>query len=434
MSSALAAPKASDAFTVTPDQQVVIDALMMFLADPDPEHLFFVLSGFAGTGKTFCMKEVVAILSRSRMKFAFTAPTNKAAKVLREIVGEASTIYSLLGLRVDKSGELKTLLSTKETSKFEEFDAVFVDEGSMVNKQLLTLLKNKSFEHNVKVIFMGDSAQLPPVNEAESGIWNVEAYRSALTKVMRHDNQILTLVTAIRNVIPNAISPSIKIVSDNDGSQGVWKLTVPDFKRSMYVRAEAGDFADGIACKVIAWRNVRVQEYNTIIRKAIFKEDAVEGYYLAGERIVAAAPCFRSDDTMLLATDDEALVLRVQEGKHPREPKYRSLELLCSTESGATIRLLAIHPESRQQFENDSQMLAHEAKANGKLWKRFWKHKELFHDIKYAYAITTHRAQGSTYENVWVDYQDILMNRNRKEAFQCLYVACSRPTTCLYLA
>ena len=64
----------------------------------------------------------------------------------------------------------------------------------------------------------------------------------------------------------------------------------------------------------------------------------------------------------------------------------------------------------------------------------FWALKELFHDVKYAYAITAHRAQGSTYENVYVDYQDILMNRERREAFQCLYVACSRPTTKLILA
>jgi hypothetical protein len=50
------------------------------------------------------------------------------------------------------------------------------------------------------------------------------------------------------------------------------------------------------------------------------------------------------------------------------------------------------------------------------------------------YGATVHRAQGSTYETVWVDYQDILKNRNRREAFQCLYVACSRPTTKLLLA
>ena len=98
------------------------------------------------------------------------------------------------------------------------------------------------------------------------------------------------------------------------------------------------------------------------------------------------------------------------------------------------VRLLVLHPDSQKTFDEACQDLAHKAKANPRLWKNFWELKELFHDVKYAYAITAHRAQGSTYHTVFVDYVDILYNRNRKEAFQCLYVACSRPTTRLYLA
>ena len=108
--------------------------------------------------------------------------------------------------------------------------------------------------------------------------------------------------------------------------------------------------------------------------------------------------------------------------------------LLCRSEANVPVRLLVLHPESRVQFDIDSQHLAHEAKVNPKLWQKFWQHKELFHGVKYAYALTAHRSQGSTYQSVWVDYQDILLNRSRKEAFQCLYVACSRPTTQLILA
>jgi ATP-dependent exoDNAse (exonuclease V) alpha subunit len=96
--------------------------------------------------------------------------------------------------------------------------------------------------------------------------------------------------------------------------------------------------------------------------------------------------------------------------------------------------LLVLHPASKQQFENDSQMLAHEAQGNSKLWRRFWEHKDMFHDIRFAYALTAHRSQGSTYTNCFVDYQDVLYNRNRREAFQCLYVAASRARKKLYLA
>lgn len=418
--------------TLTTEQTSAINSLMEFLSDPTPSSPFFVLSGFAGTGKTFCMREVVARSKSSRAKFAFTAPTNKAAKVLRAITGEAGTIFALLGLRIDKSGELKQLVAGRAPPDLSDYTAIFIDEGSMVNSTLFNLLREKAEKYDVKVVFMGDAAQLPPVGEAASLIWKETENLAALTKVMRHDNQILSLATSIRESM-NDFAPSITIKSDHAAHEGVWKMTKAAFKESIYEAAVAGAFADGTASKVIAWRNVRVSEYNHLIRHAIYGAEASATPYLAGDRIVAAGPCMRGEESLLI-TDEEAIVEKVLNCKHPMEPRYMAIELSCRSESNEVIRLLVLHPDSFALFENDSQKLAYDAKATPRLWKKFWDHKELFHEIKYAYALTAHRSQGSTYENVWVDYQDILLNRNRKEAFQCLYVACSRPTTQLRLA
>ena len=279
---------------------------------------------------------------------------------------------------------------------------------------------------------MGDIAQLPPVKEVQSPIWVVDWPRATLSKVMRHDNQILKLVTHIREKAAQ-FNPSITIASDNANGEGVWKLTAKTFKDSMYKAATEGWFADGTKAKVIAWRNVRVAEYNQLIRMAIYGAEARPGHFMPGERIIAAAPCMRGDD-VLLATDDEAFVESSTECLHPVEGHYKTLELKCLTEGKKSIRLWVIHPDAVDGYNADCDALAHEAKKNPKLWKKFWELKELFHEVKYAYAITAHRSQGSTYETCFVDYQDILYNRNRKEAFQCLYVACSRPTTRLFLA
>jgi len=416
--------------TMNEQQTEAITSLLEYIQNPDPDSWFFVLRGFAGTGKTFCMQKVVQVAAGSQVEFAFTAPTNKAAKVLRNIVGEASTIYSLLGLRIDKSGELKELVAGK-VPDLSDLNVVFVDEGSMVSRNLFNILGARAELHDFRVVFLGDPAQLPPVGEAESPIWECDS-DACLTKVVRHDNQILKLVTQIRGLIGHP-APSISLKSDNDGAEGVWKMTKAAFKMSIHEAAARGEFADGTVSKVIAWRNIRVAEYNDLIRQAIFGVAAVPGEYLVGDRIVAAAPCLREAET-LMATDEEALVDGVKVCKHPLEPRYTAIELKVITENGETKRLLVIHPSSVQQFNNDSERLAHEARGNGKLWSSFWAHKELFHEVKYAYALTTHRSQGSTYQNVWVDYDDILYNRNRTEAFQCLYVACSRPTTRLYLA
>lgn len=405
--------------------------LLDFIADPDPGSRFFTLKGYAGTGKTFCLRTVVQRSTKSRVKFAFTAPTNKAAKELRKATGEACTIFSLLGLRIDKSGELKQLVVGKSAVDLSDYDAIFIDEGGMVNTNLMNILMEKAAIYDVKIIFVGDKAQLPPIGERESPVWKIET-GAALATVMRHDNQILKLVTEIRNVMYN-LAPSITIRSDNDGEQGVWKMSKRDFNESIYNAALAGDFADGTKAKVVAWRNARVSEYNALIRQGIYGAAALPGHYMLGERIVAASPCVRGEET-LLSTDDEALVESVIPCKHPLDHRYLALELQVRTELNRVVRLIVCHPDSHQAFENDSQALAHQAKANGKLWKKFWMHKELFHDVKYAYALTTHRAQGSTYTNVWVDSQDILLNRNRLEAFQCFYVACSRPKLQLRIA
>jgi exodeoxyribonuclease-5 len=417
---------------LNPEQQVALDLILQFIVDPDPPSPFFVLSGFAGTGKTFLMHEVLARTKRSRLRFAFTAPTNKAAKVLRAITGEACTIYALLGLRIEKNGELKELVGGDAPIDLSDIDIIVLDEASMVNKKLFGLLQDEAKYHKLKIIFMGDVGQLPPVGEPVSPVWAVES-KATLTKIMRYDNQILKLVTAIREQI-ESFAPCINIKSDNAAKEGVWKLTKASFKEAVYNAAAGGEFADSSRAKVIAWRNDRVAEYNDLIRRAIFGGASVVERYIVGDRVIATAPCKRGNEDVLLATDDEAIVEGIVVTTHPFHPEYKAFELKCRNEMGKTIRLLVPHPLSESQWLDDCQQLAHVAKGNGKLWKKFWELKDCFHEIKYGYAITAHRSQGSTYETVFVDYQDILLNRNRKEAFQCLYVACSRPTARLLLA
>lgn len=418
----------AEVFKPTQDQEEAIQKLLDFISDPGGDWAF-TFKGYAGTGKTSCMREVTRRVAQSRAKFSYTAPTNKAAKVLREIVGEASTIYSLLGLRVDKNGATKQITHGKPVD-LSDIDVIVVDEASMVNAHLFGLLNDVAFKWELKVVFMGDPAQLPPVKEIESPALRADT-GVQLTKVMRHDNQILTLVTAIRNVIASP-APSIQIKADNDGEEGVWKMSSAEFKRRIFTAADNGEFSDGRTSKIISWRNVRVDEYNQIARSAIFGAEAQAGFYLVGDRIVAAGPCERGDD-VLMSTDDEAIIEGIMECKHPLEPRYHALELKARTEDNRIVRLLVCHPVSKQAFENDCQLLAHEAAGNPKMWKRFWELKEIFHDIRFAYALTAHRSQGSTYINAYVDYADILYNRNRTEAFKCLYVACSRARKRLFM-
>lgn len=420
-------------FPFTPEQLDALDALEEFITNLYNESWYFVFKGFAGTGKTTCMKRVADKAKMAGLKIEYTAPTNKAAKVLRGVTGKAVTTYAFLNLRVTKNGAAKEIaFNKKERYNYSRIDVVVVDEASMVNKELFKYLKEGAEKFKYKVVFMGDPAQLPPVNESDSPALSGKL-GIQLTKVMRHDNQILTFATQVREQIelPN---PRIKLLNDNNGEEGVWVLDRPDFKEMIFHAAKEGEF-NGETSKIIAWRNERVKYYNDLARIAKYGSKAVPGYFLIGEQITVGSLCMWGEEP-LMNTDDDGIVMDIRECQHPIYNDFKVFELEVmpvDTLGGGTVKLYKIHPDSYAEYTDHVAWLADEAKMAPKKWAEFWEIQDYFHDVRYSYASTAHKAQGSTYRNVYVDTADIMLNRNTIEAYRCLYVASTRPTTCLFL-
>jgi len=67
-------------------------------------------------------------------------------------------------------------------------------------------------------------------------------------------------------------------------------------------------------------------------------------------------------------------------------------------------------------------------------WREFWELKEAFNEVRHSYAITSHRSQGSSYLKTFIDLEDIMLNRNRQEAFRSLYVSCTRQREEIYVS
>lgn len=420
---------------LTDEQTAALASIVEFLTTPPTlgQDDFFLLSGSAGTGKTFCIRELT---NQTRGRFIFTAPTNKATKVLRESVTskdykpECRTIYSLLGLRLEANGEVKELKAPEEMIDLSQYKAVIVDEGSMVNSVLLGHIKKTSQEFNIKFIFLGDPAQLPPVGEQSSGIWTIP--RTAhLTKVLRHDNQILELATRLRAQV-DKFSPSITLTTANDGVEGIWKLSTMNFCKEILLQAGEGAFSMANGSKVIAWRNVEVDKYNTLIRRKIFFDNPQP--WLVGDRVLFTSPARDLDDEPVASTDDEGEVTRVETEYHAVYGTMKIWRLSITLDDNRTVIARVLHEDSRLAFTRRSEELVGAARANSRGWKAFWEFKEAFHSLRYAYAITAHRAQGSTYHTAFVVWQDILLNRNRQEAYRCLYVACTRASKQLILS
>lgn len=423
----LATRQLSDAPALNAAQASALEALVEWLSTPAGQsgEPFRVLKGYAGAGKTFMLRQLP---TRVRGRVVWTAPTNKATKCLREALTaddykpDCRTVYSLLGLRLEANGEVKELSQPEDPVDLSSYLLVVVDEAFMVNKALMAAITAAHNTSGVRFLFVGDPCQLPPVKEDKSPVEALPVI-AELTEVMRHDNQILTMATHIRSQIGRAVS-QLKLLSDNDGVEGVWRLDRRRFEALILDKAGLGWFSDGTTAKAIAWRNVEVDKLNAVIRAKIFP--GVSAPWVVGDRVIFTSPAKDLDDQPMASTDDEGLIQAVVEEPHPLYGEFRCFRLSIMLDTNKMVTARVLHHEEAARWAAKKDDLAALAKSNGKLWRNFWDVIEAFHSLRYAYAITAHRAQGSTYDNAFVLWSDIMLNRNRPEALRCLYVAATR--------
>jgi len=425
----------------TEDQQLALDQMVTWINEGYSSNSrrfvhdkpYYVLQGYAGTGKSFAITKLIEALGIRQSEIAFTAPTNKAAKVLRNYLDDSElfdcptrTIYSLLGLSLQANGEIKELARPEEPVDLSGYRVIIVDEASMVNRFLMEAIADAYSDWGRPFIFMGDPAQLPPVGEIRSPVFEID-HGFTLTKVLRYGNSMLDLATRIRNIVDHPF-PSIQISSNPP----VYRISKSDWFSRIIADLEL--LKEGEA-KIIAWRNVKVDEYNQMVRKQIFGQEARANFWLPGDEIIAKAPLKDLDDRVFMQNAEEATIEEIAIGTHPIFSEYEIYNLLVAHESGRKFTIRTLTQSGQFQVNNRLNELSMQAKNGQRYkWKEFWELKEAFHEVKHAYAITSHMSQGSSYKKVFVDLEDIMLNRNRQEAFRSLYVAATRQREEIYFA
>lgn len=397
---------------------------------------FLTLKGPAGTGKTFCIQKV---REQFQGRVAFTAPTNKATRVLREVLNvggvreECRTTFSLLGLTMQANGEVKELARSEDDIDLNGYRLVVVDEAGMAGqgregkKGLWPFIVEASKNYpRLRWLFMGDPFQLPPVGEPTSPVWGLEGIVE-LSKVMRTDNQILTLSTHLRKMVQQPFG-QLKLGNDNDGEEGVWALGALGLEQAILNQADS--FLKGES-KAIAWRNVEVDRLNRVIRKELFA-DPLAYPFQEGDRITLLGPVKDLEGEVVGTTDEEGVVEDCQVADHPTHG-LKCYRIVMRSDLNTSMTLWSLHPDHKGKFEYRKGRLSEAARLDKREWKAFWDFVEAFAPVRHAYAITAHRAQGSTYLRAFVSWRDILLNPNRGEAMRCLYVAATRPKKELYL-
>ena len=185
---------------LTEDQQKAADAFSDWLQQKDA-GLPFVLSGYAGSGKTFLSMRLLRQVESSGLCWTVVAPTHKAVGVLRQALNleglqptwYPSTIHRLLRLKLKRQGDRELCESTEQTAAaLEHLGLVLIDEASMVDSSLLSIALQCAHPFKTRLVFVGDPAQLPPVGESESPVFGLNrAVSTCLREVVRHQGPVL---------------------------------------------------------------------------------------------------------------------------------------------------------------------------------------------------------------------------------------------------
>ena len=424
---------------LTKDQQECFVLLRRFLLEDDGN--WFYLQGFAGSGKTTVLSEFLKSLLHSPTpkinvnNTVICAPTHKAVRVIGNKLQKefkCSTLHSFLCLEktIDENGNVEFIQSKRYLKTIPNVRLVIIDECSMISLEVYKIIMDILGRFKLKIIFTGDPKQLPPVNEDLSKICkNKPNYN--LTKILRHGGGILENATLIRKnqnkrYIEFKKFDNVRLLSSN---QEWLDLINYSFKKNKDAH-------------VLTWTNKRSKEINDSVREDIYGEKAQESEFLEGEKCIVTDTFVKKDKWFY--TCDEIIVTKSEVIDLPyynslfnipaTSLKVYRLETDIKTDNSPTV-LYRIHTDSLEIFEKLIKRMYARAKAGSriskdrakKLWKEMHEFKLHFRTpITYNYSTTCHKAQGSTYDVVFIDVKDISKNKDTVYKNQCLYTAFTR--------
>ena len=459
-------PDAPDsAAALTADQQAAAAAFADWLGAP-ADGTPFVLSGYAGTGKTFLSMRFLAQVEATGLCWTVVAPTHKAVGVLRSYLAGAglsptwfpSTIHRLLRLKLKRQRDIERCEETEQTAvALEHLGLVLIDEASMVDSTLLEISLRCAHPFRTRLVFVGDPAQLPPVGEPVSPVFSLgRASRAELRQVVRHQGPVLRLASGLRQGdLPCRRPPPLPPIRNASGQvalleRGAWLQAAQAALR----RSAETDNPD--LARILCYTNRSLEQLVPIARRALHGEMADQLPVLPGEVLITRAAvmapaCREGEDAaeepdMLLGSNRELVVrdvipercdladfgvpdapvidtltARVEAGD-----SQLSLRLLPPLGSAARIALEAVLARLRQQAKDAG-------KQDGKgLWRRFFLVRDAFASLGPAAVLTVHRSQGSTFAEVFVD-GDVFWPSDTVLRRQLVYVAVSRASQAVTL-
>jgi exodeoxyribonuclease V len=445
-------------FPFTADQKILLHHLHEFLSSSTEKRLF-VMNGYAGTGKTSIVSALTQIVGKLNYKTVLLAPTGRAAKVISSYSKRrAFTIHKMIYTYKHVGGK-STFVLKKNTLSNTLF---IVDESSMIGdnsymdkKSLLDDLMEYVYEgKKCSVLFVGDTAQLPPVGEVMSRALDTkflettfyaEVFHYRLTEVVRQTKEsgILFNATNIRNKIND--EELLPLISNKEFSD-----VVRVFGNDLQEELESSYASQGVEnCIVLCRSNKRANLFNQHIRaRILFKEEEID----AGDLMMVVKNNYHwlSDDSKagFIANGDIIELLRISKVEDLYGFKFASVEIRLvdyPDEEPFEVKLMldAIMVETtnlpRAQlknlyFEIEKEYLDDFPGKRERMEKIL---KDPYFNalqVKFSYAVTCHKSQGGQWNTVFIDQGYLTKEMVNIEYLRWLYTAFTRAQSKLYLA
>lgn len=464
----------------TEDQSKVIDSLCEFILTPDADSVF-ILRGFAGTGKTSLVSALVRTMEQLERECVLMAPTGRAAKVFSLYADHpAFTIHKRIYRQksIDKDSIFTLNFNMRQNLLFicDEASMIANDEylsGSLygTGRLLDDLVHFVYGGKGCRLILMGDTAQLPPVGDEESPALSDEYMSGYGFHVISH-----TLTEVVRQAESSGIlwnATHLRTLLENEDIFDFPKIRFkgfPDVKNipgnELIEALEECYHRDGEDETIVVTRsNKRANIYNNGIRaKILWREEPLEG----GDMLMVAKNNYYWTEKLAL----ELLANAKQEGKTPEEAETVPFDFIANGDTAiirrvrnernfygftfadatlefsdydaftlqATVLLDTLQAEApaltKEQQDTLYNNIMEDYNGDPTLRSKQDKLKALRQDpyynalqIKYAYAVTCHKAQGGQWTNVFIDQGYMTEELLTPDYFRWLYTAITRATT-----
>jgi|WetSurMetagenome_2_1015567.scaffolds.fasta_scaffold67863_4 hypothetical protein len=440
-------------FPYTDEQLNIIEALVDFTYS---NRKIILLKGAAGTGKSTVLK---AVLENRRRHGAVvvTAPTHKAKRVIEHITGvKAKTVHQLLKLRPNFNLDTFDInnipfdTSSSGEEYIKNYSLVIIDEAYTINTGLKKLLEERASIFNVQIIYIGDPYQLPPVRESSSPVGNTKD-QLELFEIVRQDKDspLVHLLELAREDVRRNSAFAIKFMLNNhtdiDSENRGFAIfdsrnkdNITNFNETVANFFKAKEFLSNINyVKYAAFTNDTILSANHMIREGLLKhpeniltkDDLLTAYNTILDEF--GNPIITNSEDYIIYSDGAGPVLYEYEAKEFNIKGYLVRLQNVADRSASPKNLFIVDhsiPMNYVRFLKTWNTCKQRA-IKTRNWRRDYyekfKDKHLLiktfyddqgevlvgKDLDYGYALTIHKCQGSTYENIFVNANDIIYSK-----------------------